>query len=208
VGDIPVNDIHPFESIEMQDMAALAARYPRLVQRSVSLSMESPNISFFDEIRSGRAKGRRGEVVLVIRHSDGQVWLHRKRSYPPDAYRLLSGGIGASEMAVDAASRECFEETSMPAAIVDCLGIVRYALQRRGERQSFVSYFFVMDGDGRMPTPLDEGEEIVGFRRVPPAELPDIARRLRQLPTDWQDWGNFRAIGHEFVAEIWRERAS
>jgi 8-oxo-dGTP pyrophosphatase MutT (NUDIX family) len=200
-----MNDAHPFESIETQDIKALTVRYPRLIERRVSLSMESPGISFFDEIRAGLAKGRRGEVVLVIRHSDGQVWLHRKRSYPPDAYRLLSGGIAASESALDAARRECVEETSMPPTIVDCLGIVRYALQRRGEQQWFISYFFILQGDGQAPIPQDESEEIVGFRRVPLAELPDIARRLRQAPPDWQDWGQFRAIGHDFVAEVWRE---
>lgn len=191
-------------ALEQEDMAALSARFPHLVEKWAHLKMEGPAPSFFDELLRGLGKGRRGEVVLVIRHSNGQVWLHTKRFYPPGVYRLPSGGIWRDEPALDAARRECWEEAGLQAPICDCLGIMRYRLERAGVILPFISYFFVLDGGEESPRPRDGGEAIVDFRRVPPAELAQVAQSLRQLPPAWQDWGQFRALAHEFVVEHWR----
>lgn len=166
--------------------------------------MDGPGHSFFEEIQAGLAtKGRRGEVVMLIRHRDGRLWLHRKRQYPPGAYRLLSGGIQRDEPALAAAQRECWEETGIRAEPAACLGILRYRLQRAGATLRFISYFFLIEGGDAEPAPQDLGEQICSFQRVAPADLSLVAVRLREVPPDWQDWGQFRALGHEFVAEQW-----
>ena len=38
-------------------------------------------------------------------------------------------------------------------------------------------------------------------RQVPVAELSAVADSLRRLEGEWRDWGEFRAIAHEFVAK-------
>ncbi len=193
-----------YADIETRDLMALAGRFPALIQRDLTVNMDGPGRGFFEELREGlRKKNRRGEVVLLLRRPDGRLWLHRKRVYPPAAYRLLSGGIHRDEPALDAAARECLEETGFVAEVVGCPGVLRYRLERAGEALRFISYFFIMDVSDARPDPQDAGEQIVDFRAVAPAELPGVAATLRGVPPAWQDWGVFRAIGHEFVWERW-----
>jgi 8-oxo-dGTP pyrophosphatase MutT (NUDIX family) len=197
-------DNHPHADIEARDLADLAGRFPDFVQRDLVVNMDGPGRGFFDEIRQGlQTKDRRGEVVLLLRRPDGRLWLHRKRVYPPAAYRLLSGGIQKNEPALDAAARECWEETGFVAPIVGCPGVLRYRLERAGASLRFISYFFVMDVSAAAPDPQDAGEQICSFRSIAPADLPGVAATLRSVPPDWQDWGIFRAIGHEFAWERW-----
>ena len=66
----------------------------------------------------------------------------------------------------------------------------------------FVSYVFLVREVGGRLIPQDAGERIISFRRVPPSELPKVAASLRALTGEWHDWGRFRAIAHDFVAEM------
>jgi len=192
----------PFAEIEAQDVTTLAGRFPALVQREVVVNMDGPAPSYFDKMRDGLARrGRRGEAVLILRRPDGRLWLHSKSHYPAGLYRLMTGGIVKEEPALDAARRECWEEAGLTAEIADCLGIVRYRLERAGESLPFISYFFVLDVNDAAPASQDPHERICAYRAVAPAELPAIAAALRHVPPAWRDWGRFRAIGHDFVAE-------
>jgi 8-oxo-dGTP pyrophosphatase MutT (NUDIX family) len=194
----------PFAAIEAQDKALLVARFPRLVERCVEVNMNGPGHSFFEEIQAGLTKGRRGEVVMVVRHRDGRLWLHTKSHYPPGVYRLMSGGIRCDEPALIALRRECREELGLAAAEpAGCFGILRYRLERNGAALPFISYFFLIEGGEHEPAVQDATEQITGFRLVWPDELPALAGALRAVPPEWQDWGVFRAVGHEFVAERW-----
>ena len=126
-----LNDIATwYAPIEERDLACLSTRYPHLVIQQVALDMNHSNPSFFDELALGHAKGRRGEVIMAIRHEDGRIWMHTKVFYPAGIYRLPSGGIEAREMALDAARREVWEEAGLCAEPLQCVGILRYLLAR------------------------------------------------------------------------------
>ncbi len=166
------------------------------------MDLDEPGRSFFDKLSLGLARrGRRGEVVLVLRRPDGRLWLHSKSHYPAGIYRLMSGGIVKEEPALDAAKRECWEEAGLTIPIADCLGAVRYELRRNDESLRFISYFFIFDVNDAAPASQDPSERICDYRAIAPAELPAVAAALRNAPPTWRDWGYFRAVGHDFVAE-------
>ena len=191
-----------FALIEQHDLMDLSARYPDFEVQNLRLDMNRSTPSFFDELVEGFAKGRRGEVLLTIRHRDGRIWVHTKAFYPAGAYRLPTGGIGANEPALEAARREVWEEAGLHAEPSECAGILRYQL-RRGERViPFISYLFLFDGGTHAPAPHDAGERISDFTRISPSALLDMARDLRNVaPSRWQDWGHFRALAHDFLSQ-------
>jgi ADP-ribose pyrophosphatase YjhB (NUDIX family) len=86
------------------------------------------------------------------------------------------------------------------------LGFLEYEFHCQEETMLFVSYVFLVRDDGGELTPQDEGERILSFRQVPVAELAAVADNLRALEEDWRDWGEFRAIAHDFVVEIMGSR--
>jgi 8-oxo-dGTP pyrophosphatase MutT (NUDIX family) len=207
--DVPAID--PFEVqrvlAEDQDLRSLRQRFPSLEERNYVLVMNGPDPSYFDELCKGPAKGRRGEVVLVVCHADGTIWLHAKPFYPAGIYRLPTGGVHLGESAWEAAQRELWEELGLKGEPAQCLGLLRYEMFRRGRSLHFSSFVFRFDAGTAEPHPQDSAEPISSFQRVPPAELAKVARALTDLRGQWQDWGNFRAAVHEFVHEIW-SRAS
>ena len=171
-----------FQPIEMNDLEALSALFPHLVSRVISLEMTGQAPSFFDDMKRSAEKGRRGEVVMVIRHSDGRIWLHTKSFYPGGIYRLLTGGIDTEEPALHAARRELWEEACLRADPVDCLGILCYRLERAGVVIPFISYVFVFQGGNHVPIPRDAGERIADFKLVSPIQLAETAQALRLVP--------------------------
>ena len=197
----PGNVISRFQAIEMNDLETLSAPFPHLVSREISLEMTGQAPSFFDDMIHSAEKGRRGEVVMVIRHSDGRIWLHTKHFYPGGVYRLPTGGVDAEEPALHAACRELWEETGLRAEPTNCLGILRYRLERAGVVIPFVSYIFLFQGGKHEPVSHDPDEKIAGFKLVSPAQLAEKAQALRLVPLEWRDWGDFRALSHEFLFE-------
>ena len=192
-----------FAAIEARDMAELSAWRPGLAVQEIALDMSRSTPSFFDELAAGLTKGRRGEVLLIIRHRDGRLWVHTKETYPAGVYRLPTGGIGEQEAAQEAARRELWEEAGLRAESCACTGILRYRLRRGDRSLPFISYLFDCAGGEQSPAPQDDGERISDFRLVSPADLPAIAHSLRQVgPPRWQDWGHFRALAHEFLAGL------
>lgn len=152
---------------------------------------------FFDDfVRSLRQRARRGEVVLLLRRSDGHLLLHTKSFYPEGAFRLLSGGILPGESVLAAAQREIREETGLAPATLRPLGLLSVTFRHGRHRRFFHSWLVLADGEGD-PRPGDAGERISGFRWVPPEAIAEVAGRLRSLPPVWADWGRFRALAHE-----------
>lgn len=188
-----------YTRMERRDAAFLRAHFPGYPELTLSLSMETPGESFFDELAEGLHHGRRGEVVLVVFHADGRLWLHTKAFYPSEVYRLPSGGIQAEELAWDAAGREVREEMGMSLVPSAFLGLLRYRLTRQEHHIPFVSYLFRFEAGEAEPRNGDEEEAISGFRCIPPAELPAVACRLRALEGRWRDWGQFRALAHDVL---------
>jgi len=147
------------------------------------------------------SRKRCAEVVIVVQGDDGRVLLHTKTFYPPGVYRLLSGGVKPGESIIAAVEREACEETGLQVQIQRFLGIVRYRFHHHGETLPFTSYVFLVHATGQPQ--LQGGEESISdFCEVSPEELDEIARQLESLPSEWRDWGRFRAVAHRFVARI------
>lgn len=145
---------------------------------------------------------RLAEVVLVVRRPDGRLVLQTKRFYPPNTYRLPTGGIWTGEDLLAAVRRETLEEMGLPAYIVRFLGVLHYHFRHCDEPMIRTSFVFLLDiGPGPLQ-PQDVSEQITEYREVPVGELPAVAQHLESLPGDWAIWGQFRALGHRFVADV------
>lgn len=145
--------------------------------------------------------GRRaGEVVLVVCRPDGHVLLHTKPFYPPDTWRLPSGGCRPGEAPEAAAQREMAEETGLPGRLERLLGLLTYRFEGPGATVAFASAVFLAETPPVEPVLHDPEERISGYRWVRPEDLAEVGRRLRRLPAGWRDWGEWRALAHFLAA--------
>lgn len=181
------------------ELATLAARYGAPLVHVVDLS-GGP----FDPIQ--RVDRRSGEVCFVVRRPDGTLLTGRKTFYPPDAYRLLTGGIDGGESIHGALLRELREETGLAVTVRRFLAAIAY---RREGRFVFRTFAFLLDEIGGQLRSADPHEELEAFGTVSAGTLEAMARTLESLPDEfdgrlggsWRDWGRFRAVVHRAVAE-------
>lgn len=145
---------------------------------------------------------RRGEIVLVVPRGQGRVLLHTKPHYPDQVYRLPTGGIHPGERIVDAARREAHEELGYEGEIAGFVGVVEYVIRAARNQFEYPSYIIELAEFNGIPQPTDMQERISGFRDASPDELRRIARQLKTLPEKWAEWGRFRALPHEVVAQV------
>lgn len=145
---------------------------------------------------------RRGEIVLVVPRGEGRVLLHTKPHYPDRVYRLPTGGMHPGERIVDAARREAREELGYLGEIVQFIGVLEYVIRVGRNQFEYPSYIIELGEFKGIPQPTDTQERISGFRDAAPNELRQIARQLKTLPGNWAEWGRFRAIPHEILAQL------
>jgi len=155
------------------------------------------------------------EIVLVLRNSDGKIWLHRKSYYPKDTLRLHTGGVETSESVYDALRRELKEETSLEKDPDKFLAIINYRLNSPKHNAKFVDYLFLFNNVDTNPQPLDETENIEEIKLVGLNDFPSVVNILSRQPHNspntekqigfWADWGRFRAISHNVVFNLLRE---
>jgi len=154
-----------------------------------------------DPVRTGqfgRGRGRVAEVIMVIQRA-GELLLVNKTAYPDGVYRLPTGGVEPGEQPRASALREIHEETGRPVDDAGLLGVVDYNLHlAEAGSAPYVSYVFLTEV-GPDFEPASTNGEIDAFRWIPAAQLGQVADRLRRLPTDWIDWGCFRAVSYEFI---------
>jgi len=182
--------------VDPDEMAMLRQKYGDFPVERARLVVDDP---FFERARTPLGKSRRAEILAVVVRPDGQVLVHTKRFYPAGTYRLISGGIHPGEPVEAALVREIREETGQDILRRCLLGVLAYEIVHGDERLDVASYVYRVDIPTDAVEVNDEEEEISDLRWVPFAVLADIRDRLRQVPPEWQDWGRFRALGHEFV---------
>ncbi len=151
---------------------------------------------------------RIGEVCMVVRRPDGRLVTARKTFYPPDGYRLLTGGIHHGEPIEDALLRETYEETGLDVVVRRFLAIIEYRLPTTPPR-SFYTFALLVDETGGTLQPQDESERLAGYLLIAPDELPAMTTTLANIKHDagndpildghWRDWGIFRSIVHQVV---------
>jgi ADP-ribose pyrophosphatase YjhB (NUDIX family) len=192
-----------FNATIEQEIAELSRRYGSPLRRDVTLSSGE----VFDPLGKN---DRYGEVCMVVRRRNGLLLTARKTYYPPDAFRLLTGGIHHGEPILDALLRETEEETGLAVEVRCFLAVVRYSLEqpRQGSTPiSFATFALLLDEVGGTLGCLDPDERVAAFREVAIDELPLLAERLEQLAPEfdreikgrWSDWGRFRAVIHHAV---------
>ncbi len=173
----------------------LEQRYGPLPRRYHLLTVEAG----FAAYMAGHGSKRDGEVVLAIRRPDGCLLLHTKPFYPPDTWRLPSGGVERGEDLEAAARREIAEETGLPARLERILGVLTYEFDGGGEHFFFASAVLLAATPEAQAAAQDPQEKISGYRWAQPADLDAVAAQLRRLPPSWRDWGRWRALAHDFV---------
>ena len=184
--------------INPTEIEALASEYGPIQRRKCSVKMDREQFEYWRDKLTTKC---RGEVVLVVEYPNGVV-LHTKDFYPPGIYRLPSGGVKWDESVLHALHREAHEEMGLQIKIKRCLGILEYEFCCGETKLPFVSYVFLVEGDKEELAAQDHEEHITSFRRVPARELATVADSLRRLEGKWKDWGQFRSLAHDFVAEV------
>jgi ADP-ribose pyrophosphatase YjhB (NUDIX family) len=186
--------------INPEEIEELARLYGPIKRRSYSLEVGRRN---FEDWRRELVEKRRGEVVFVVKGPGGLI-LHTKDFYPSGTYRLPSGGVRWGESVLSALHREAQEEMGLEVEVDRFLGLLVYEFRCQEETMPFVSYVFLVREAGGELAPQDKEEHILSFCQVPVVKLSAVAGSLRAMEGDWRDWGEFRAIAHDFVVEMMR----
>ncbi len=153
---------------------------------------------FYNKVVENR--NRRGEVCLAVIRDD-EVLLHTKHKYPPNIYRLPTGGINYDESVLKALHREVHEETGLTVNHKNLESVLLYELVHQRRRVPFASYMFTVVTEPDKPQPVDEGEGISGFKWVPISDLENVVGQLENIKGEWKIWGQFRALAHKILMQ-------
>lgn len=186
--------------IDEAEVQAIARRFGEPLRLLVDLEVGQDMFM----TRFLRAGDRRGEVVVALELEDGKLLVHRKESYKPPSFRLLSGGINLDEPVLYALHREVAEETGLQVTVERFLAVIEYQMQFHEVSLPFVSYVFHVSELAGQLTP--DYSEIAELRVVGIDDLPGIADILRAIPGERGYWGRFRAVAHDVVVDVWDER--
>jgi 8-oxo-dGTP pyrophosphatase MutT (NUDIX family) len=198
----------PYLPEERQDeIKRLGQDYGQPLLRTIDLGVSGA----FDPLDK---PDRYGEVCMVVRRPNGRLLTMKKEFYPPNAFRLLTGGIKPGESIFDGLLRETHEETGLQVEVRRFLAAVAYQISAIEKVPVFYTFAFLLDEIGGKLEVIDVGERIEGFREIEPGELPELAEYLDSLGGDapyslgnWKDWGHFRAVIHRVVWEALEDSA-
>lgn len=148
-------------------------------------------------------RDRRGEVVLIIRNRQNRLLLHTKPFYPPNTFRLPTGGIRPNESVLQALHRELAEETSFSPLFIHFSGLVLSSIVCARRKMGLCSYLFEVVTEGTQPRPLDSSENISGYEWVPRPYLAKVIEQLESFTVErWRNWGEYRAVAHRIAAGL------
>ena len=188
------------QQFDSEEEQALIASYGPTVERECRFELDREGYGLWWR---ATALQRRAEVVMIVQRPDGRLLLHAKGHYPPNTYRLPSGGVQWGEGVLEALNRELREELGLHLPVEAMPGLIRYTLHHEGHELHFASYLFHLRAELRTkPSPQDPGEAIADFHWLDPQDLPTVAEALRGSSHAWRNWGPFRAVAHDLLAEF------
>ncbi|HEY7414291.1 MAG TPA: NUDIX hydrolase [Ktedonobacteraceae bacterium] len=178
-----------------------------LAQRYGQPIVHTADLRAFHSFNPLNKSDRYGEVCMVIQRKNGCLLVSKKTFYPPEAYRLPTGGINHGESVYHALLRETYEETGLEFEVRRFLAAAAYRLPKLQEEPIFYTFAFLIDETGGTLNVIDTNERVEGFREIEPEQLPSIADHLEHPPSlyssaiggNWEDWGQFRAVIHRLV---------
>ncbi len=184
------------------DTKQLAQRYGQPLVSAIDLGITS----LFDPLDK---TDRYGEVCMVVRRLNGRILTMKKTYEPRDTFRLMTGGINYGEQVLHALLRETNEETGLQVNVSRFLAAITYRKTNSDTRPIFYSFAFLLDEISGTLGAIDEEEQAEAFLEVEPKALRSVAEHLSHLDNlysqdirgHWDDWGRFRAVIHNTVAE-------
>lgn len=191
-----LNDSFFHQKLDGQELMNLQNEFPGFPVYSTDINFGKHHFNYFNN-----KKDRRGEVVVLLENLDDLLLLHTKPQFPNGVYRLLSGGIDYKENVKDGLAREVFEETGFHFDQFKFAGLILYKFLNGQLSMPFISYLFIIKGINGEPAVQDKSENISGFKWIPRHELNTVYDQLLDVPENWKDWGQLRAIPHKIFYE-------
>ena len=189
--------MNSFNESEFMDICRRFEAEPRV--REITISY--PRSSYFNRIKNSVQKDRRGEVVFCVIRPNRKILVVTCKEYPPDIYRVPTGGIGHSEDIVEAVYREVKEELGLCTEISSFAGAVKFRLEYAGDSVMFYSYVFILrETGGRLLLDASD-DEISQVREVDLNGLDDVVQKLCSIEGRWKDWGRLRCESSRAVLE-------
>jgi 8-oxo-dGTP pyrophosphatase MutT (NUDIX family) len=213
-------------AVDTEELVHLHQQFGDAPHQQIRLEVDTP---FLDgENQRLTSDERRAEICYVLHRGDPAegVLLHRKVFYPEAAFRLPTGGIHQGESVLETLVREIEEETSFwldlskvlrvqqtakaggaPVTLQAFLGTLEYKLHHRSQvcTYHFATYhFLIVAPKDATPVTVDPAEQVAGWQWQPAYALRHVAEqlgRVGQSTPEWGDWGRFRSLSHQFVAE-------
>jgi 8-oxo-dGTP pyrophosphatase MutT (NUDIX family) len=150
--------------------------------------------------RSAFAPKRRAEVAMLIQRLPGWVLLQTKEHYPPGAFRLPTGTLGAGESSEAGMLRELAEEANLRPGRHRVLFRLEYIVS--GGRDDFFTEAHVIEAPTGELKVNDPVEKISAWREARVDELAQVAADLRRLEGPWAGWGLFRSAVHQLAGQL------
>lgn len=151
-----------------------------------------------DEVERHRSHGRAHDVSLVILDGD-RLAVIRKKGYPPEAFRIPSGGVHPEESFVDGATREAFEETGLSIRLEDYLLQIHATFVCDDRLERWTTHVMLARSNGGSLAPRDQAE-IESARWTTWSEL--LAQMNPRLRESGLGGLSYRARVHDRVHEI------
>jgi exopolyphosphatase / guanosine-5'-triphosphate,3'-diphosphate pyrophosphatase len=150
---------------------------------------------------------RNGEVLFILRTSEGKIWLQRKFEYPAGIYRLPGGGVDLGEASCDAIIREVKEETSISNSRPIPMGRLTY-VGPNDEPINWFSDLYLVDLGDFYPTPEDDEEGIEDWVAEYPVDGFDMwISKLENMDDERREWGIFRAAAMHYIKSLSKRNA-
>jgi 8-oxo-dGTP pyrophosphatase MutT (NUDIX family) len=213
-------------SVEAEELAVLHEIFGIAPHQQRQMAVDTPFLNGDNQLLTSGT--RRAEICYVLHRGDpvDGVLLHRKVFYPERAFRLPTGGVHQGERVLETLAREIEEETgfwidlsalsggqatlqrgAVPVTVQAFLGTLEYALEHRSQERThhFATYHFLVAAPpDAVPVTLDPVEQVAGWQWQSISCMKCLAELLYSVGESypqWRDWGRFRALSHQFVAE-------